>query len=447
MRYCQTSLIAKFFASALVFIIASMAIGQGLIPTPREDYEKLRAYDPKNVFKGIRDGKPAYGGAPILPLPKKADLSAFLPEPGKQVYNDCVGWAVARGVYSYQIGKVRLRKPKEQYDLFSPSFIYSQINNGEDKGGSIEDAVKLVSTDGCATEATMPYHERVDGWKDKPSREAKCEARNFSSFAHEKALDLEKIKFAISQNLPVVLGIHVDDNFYKLMDDKIYKKWAGVGVGKHGLHAITAVGYDDAKSAVRLMNSWGIRWGDRGYCWVDYKLFSKIAPREWCFEAHVIRIEKENAPRFVRARGRDFLLNTDGSLLEGEEKTWLRAGSARAALGTNVAPYAITLDGGVSTLRMENFREIWSDISADLKKKNEKVAMFAANSVALYILTIAGQLYVREPGEQPRWHLLPMPVREKPIDLRSREGEIYVTTSTGKVFHRNPTANRWEKMP
>ena len=30
------------------------------------------------------------------------------------------------------------------------------------------------------------------------------------------------------------------------------------------------VGYDDAKSAYRIQNSWGTDWGDQGYSWWDY---------------------------------------------------------------------------------------------------------------------------------------------------------------------------------
>ncbi len=36
------------------------------------------------------------------------------------------------------------------------------------------------------------------------------------------------------------------------------------------------VGYDDRKSAFLVQNSWGTRWGDRGYCWIHYDLFDEI---------------------------------------------------------------------------------------------------------------------------------------------------------------------------
>ena len=39
---------------------------------------------------------------------------------------------------------------------------------------------------------------------------------------------------------------------------------------------MVVVGYDDAKQAFLLMNSWGRQWGDNGFCWVDYDLFRKV---------------------------------------------------------------------------------------------------------------------------------------------------------------------------
>ncbi len=35
-------------------------------------------------------------------------------------------------------------------------------------------------------------------------------------------------------------------------------------------HAITIVGWDDNKKAWLVKNSWGTRWGDKGYVWVEY---------------------------------------------------------------------------------------------------------------------------------------------------------------------------------
>jgi C1A family cysteine protease len=38
-------------------------------------------------------------------------------------------------------------------------------------------------------------------------------------------------------------------------------------------------GYDDAKKAFRIVNTWDKYWGDKGSIWVDYTFFAK----NFCF--------------------------------------------------------------------------------------------------------------------------------------------------------------------
>jgi cathepsin L len=35
-------------------------------------------------------------------------------------------------------------------------------------------------------------------------------------------------------------------------------------------HGIIIVGWDDAKKSYRIKNSWGERWGEKGYMWIEY---------------------------------------------------------------------------------------------------------------------------------------------------------------------------------
>ncbi|MDD2717632.1 MAG: C1 family peptidase [Candidatus Wallbacteria bacterium] len=37
-----------------------------------------------------------------------------------------------------------------------------------------------------------------------------------------------------------------------------------------GNHAVMLVGWDDAKQAWRIKNSWGTQWGEKGYAWIGY---------------------------------------------------------------------------------------------------------------------------------------------------------------------------------
>ena len=38
---------------------------------------------------------------------------------------------------------------------------------------------------------------------------------------------------------------------------------------------MVVVGYDDAKQAFRIQNSWGRSWGDGGYGWFSYEFWKR----------------------------------------------------------------------------------------------------------------------------------------------------------------------------
>jgi C1A family cysteine protease len=40
-------------------------------------------------------------------------------------------------------------------------------------------------------------------------------------------------------------------------------------------HALVAVGYDDARKAFQVQNSWGRKWADGGYGWLSYGFWSR----------------------------------------------------------------------------------------------------------------------------------------------------------------------------
>ena len=50
----------------------------------------------------------------------------------------------------------------------------------------------------------------------------------------------------------------------------------------NGTHCVLIVGYDDNKSAFKIINSWGKDWGNDGYLWIDYTAFD-----EYIREAYV----------------------------------------------------------------------------------------------------------------------------------------------------------------
>jgi fibronectin type 3 domain-containing protein len=231
-------------------------VGLGMEPTPKN-------------FDGSIRGASAKAGK--TEIPKSVDLAPLFPAPGFQgEQNSCVAWATAYAAKSYQENRKRNWGVDGRDRVFSPSFIYNQINNGRDEGSTIPDALELVKNQGCATLETMPYGD----YRTQPVPSARQEALNFrvESYARLDGKNGNAIKTVLADGHPVIIGMKTYENFMTYRSG-IYSRASGAYLGGH---AMVIAGYDDGKKAYKIMNSWGDRWGDKGFVWYDYDLFAEM---------------------------------------------------------------------------------------------------------------------------------------------------------------------------
>jgi fibronectin type 3 domain-containing protein len=231
-------------------------MGLGMEPTP------------KNFDGSIRSATATAGKAE---MPRSVDLAPLFPAPGFQgEQNSCVAWATAYAAKSYQENRKRNWGVEGRDRVFSPSFIYNQINNGRDEGSTIPDALELVKNQGCATLETMPYGD----YRNQPGPDARREALNFrvESYARLDGKNGNAIKAVLADGHPVIIGMKTYENFMTYTSG-VYNRTSGAYLGGH---AMVLIGYDDGKKAYRIMNSWGEGWGDRGFVWYEYDLFAEL---------------------------------------------------------------------------------------------------------------------------------------------------------------------------
>jgi len=89
------------------------------------------------------------------------------------------------------------------------------------------------------------------------------------------------IKAAIYKWGSVSAGVNADNYFQAYTGGVFYDPAASKGSVDH---AICLVGWDDAKGAWLLKNSWGPRWGINGFMWIKYGTALVGTSPAWCLD-------------------------------------------------------------------------------------------------------------------------------------------------------------------
>jgi papain like protease/uncharacterized protein DUF4384 len=215
-------------------------------------------------------------------LPPSVDLSASLPLPGHQGrQGSCVSWAVGYAVRAYYTRASDGHDNRRPENIPSPAYIHNSISNrGRLEGDS-------SACHGAHIPVALTHLEfGTLSLHDYPYRDDRCpeptesqEDRRFQlgRFRIERwfrvdTTKLDQIKAELAQGHPVVFARAFAGSFLRHRGAGVYMRRAGEADGRGG-HAIAIIGYDEKRQAMRIMNSWGRRWGDRGYAWVSYAEF------------------------------------------------------------------------------------------------------------------------------------------------------------------------------
>ncbi len=200
--------------------------------------------------------------------------------------------------------KKKIETSKTLY--FSPSFIYNQINNGVDGGSTFIDALNLLSQQGCALWDDMPYNEY--DYFTKPTYSCKANAKKYriDFWRRVNVRDIKEVKAQINAGYPVLIGAAIDQGFVEggynsTWGDYIWKYSRGYSKGGH---AMLVVGYDNQKNAFKIINSWGEKWGNNGYCYIDYNHFISVVREGYVTKDAIngpsdITIKPDNKPIYI----------------------------------------------------------------------------------------------------------------------------------------------------
>ena len=220
-------------------------------------------------------------------LPVGTDLRSKCPPVYDQgELGSCTANALG-GAFQFGQKKQKLKDfiPSRLFIYYNERVIINTVNS--DSGAQIRDGIKTLNKQGVCPEKTWPYD--VSKFTQKPPPPAYKEALQNQITSYQRLTNtLTILKGCLAEGYPFVYGFTVYESF---MTAKVAKTgimpMPAASEKTVGGHAVMGVGYDDAKQAFLIRNSWSTGWGIKGYFWMPY---AYITDSNRCDDFWTIRI-------------------------------------------------------------------------------------------------------------------------------------------------------------
>lgn len=226
------------------------------------------------------------------------DLTAYFPNVGDQDQDhigSCVSYACsyAKGFQeNYERG---LQGTNRKYTMSAINLfarVMSTSNACIFAGSSFTDNFNQLRDYGICLEEDLPY----DANKCIAKNDSRINLYYWANFrfrisgynALSLTNSLSSIKTSLANNQPVILGISVDKTFrYYKGNGLVYTHNYNPSEAIFG-HGICCIGYNPTNNSYKLINSYGVNWGDGGYIWI-----SEAALLTHLFAAYTLNDEKD----------------------------------------------------------------------------------------------------------------------------------------------------------
>lgn len=168
------------------------------------------------------------------------------------------------------IGYLQPKKPitSRLFLYYCTRFIANEVEY--DSGATLIDGIKALKKFGVCREASWVYN--IKKFTLQPPKQCYFEASLNKAIIVQNIKDtLSNLKRALAQGYPFVFGMLI----YSSFESEDVAKTGMVPLPQNndeilGGHALLAVGYCDEKQCFIVRNSWGLLWGDKGYCYIPY---------------------------------------------------------------------------------------------------------------------------------------------------------------------------------
>ncbi len=215
-------------------------------------------------------------------LPQSVDLRPWCTRiEDQKTLGSCSANAVV-GALEYHRKKANL-DPSDLSRLFvyyNTRRLRGDIQN--DTGATLAEAMAATLAYGAPRADLWPYDDKAR-WKDEPPKEAYEAASLNEAVQYARVSPGIGVLGALSAGFPVTFGIFLPQVAFDLggqagaIPELTTEQWQSKQAGGH---AMLIVGYDLLRRLYLVRNSWGERWGDKGYVSIPFSVMDRAAHPE-----------------------------------------------------------------------------------------------------------------------------------------------------------------------
>ena len=149
-----------------------------------------------------------------------------------------------------------------------------------DSGAMLRDGIKTLAKDGACTEETWPY--AIERFTQKPSVICYQQARKHRIVTYHRLQTINEMLACLADGYPFVFGFAVYESFEDAQTARTgIVRMPDQSEQLLGGHAVAAVGYDQKDRRFIVRNSWGTKWGQKGYCTMPFSYLESLAMDFW----------------------------------------------------------------------------------------------------------------------------------------------------------------------
>jgi C1A family cysteine protease len=204
------------------------------------------------------------------------DLRPHCPPVYDQLHlNSCSANALAAVMRFDEIkeGRRRLPEPSRLFIYYNERLVAGVVD--EDAPVSLRDGYRTIAKYGACPEPRWPYVPRR--FRRRPTPLCYADARRRLAIEYYRIQrTISHLRACLAERHPFVFGVAVHKSMFKVRSHGLIPV-PRRGDPLVGGHAVVAVGYMHTERLFVIRNSWGTRWGNRGYGYLPYAFMTSPA--------------------------------------------------------------------------------------------------------------------------------------------------------------------------